>query len=136
MDVGKPMEEAPSLIYRMRAIITRGLYFFPHFSLRFIFKSGLYCREVSNYMITFSFKVTTKKSDIDWKLSKKKERLFFPCFVHPTPFVVCVFASLAACQVMADMERFYNNLIICYLYLPIFFVCFCCDFRSKKNHVP
>ena len=45
-------------IYRTRAIITRGLYFFlPHFSLRFIFESGLYCREVSNYMNLFSSKV-------------------------------------------------------------------------------
>ena len=37
-----------SVKYRTRAIITRGLYFFlPKFSLRFIFESGLYCREVS-----------------------------------------------------------------------------------------
>ena len=38
----------------------RFVFILPHFSLRFIFKSGLYCREVSNYMIFFSSKVATK----------------------------------------------------------------------------
>ena len=40
----------------------RFVFFLPHFSLRFIIKSGLYCREVStSYMILFSSKVATKK---------------------------------------------------------------------------
>ena len=38
----------------------RFVFFLPHFSLRFIFESGLYCREVSIYMILFSSKFATK----------------------------------------------------------------------------
>ena len=38
----------------------RFVFFLPHFSLRFIFESGLYCREVSIYMNLFSSKVATK----------------------------------------------------------------------------
>ena len=62
--------------YRTRAIITRGLYlFYP------IFHCGLYLRAVytaERLVITwffFSSKVTTKKSEIDWKLSKKESDL-------------------------------------------------------------
>ena len=46
----------PGLIYRTRAIITRGLYFvYP------IFHCGLYCREFSNYMNLFSSKVAIER---------------------------------------------------------------------------
>ena len=38
----------------------RFVFFLPQFSLRFIFESGLYCREVSIYMILFSSKFATK----------------------------------------------------------------------------
>ena len=38
----------------------RFVFFLPQFSLRFIFESGLYCREVSNYMNLFSSKVAIK----------------------------------------------------------------------------
>ena len=38
----------------------RFVFILPHFSLRFIFESGLYCREVSIYMNLFSSKVATK----------------------------------------------------------------------------
>ena len=38
----------------------RFVFILPHFSLRFIFESGLYCREVSNYMNLFSSKVAIK----------------------------------------------------------------------------
>ena len=55
--------------------------------------------EYHNHYLTIYQKAATQySSDIDWKLSKKKrkkERISFPCFVHPTPFIVCVFASLA-----------------------------------------
>ena len=85
-------------IYRTRAIITRGLYsFYP------IFHCGLYLRAVytaERLVITWLFfHLRSPEKKWHWlKTIKKKERLFFPCFVHPTPFVVCVcvFASLAA----------------------------------------
>ena len=40
----------------------RFIFILPHFSLRFIFKSGLYCREVSNYMNLFSSEVPIEQS--------------------------------------------------------------------------
>ena len=38
----------------------RFVFILPHFSLRLIFKSGLYCREVSNYMIFFHLRSPQK----------------------------------------------------------------------------
>ena len=56
-----PQSSTMKLVPYARHYNPRFVFFLPHFSLRFIFESGLYCREVSNYMILFSSKVATKK---------------------------------------------------------------------------
>ena len=54
------MELQPNSLTYARHFNPRFVFFLPQFSLRFIFESGLYCREVSIYMILFSSKFTTK----------------------------------------------------------------------------
>ena len=68
----------------------RFVFILPHFSLRFIFESGLYCREVSIYMNLFSSKVTTK--------NKVKYILFLP-----------------ECRILKNSDQIFLNLYLWYV---------------------
>ena len=59
-------------------------------SIMIIFGLRITAEYHNHYLTMYQKAATQYTSDIDWKLSKKERKNLFPCFVHPTPFIVCV----------------------------------------------